>query len=294
MSEPHFPLLDHVSSTTRWLDVKRRILQVNEELENKRIEVSSKETEFKKLYHDIDKKHEQLQKDFQDVDNIIQQTFKRRTRAELIIKSIHQDISNIEADTTFLAKTLKDLEDEKSVLQGKVNHNHKYKDYLQSVADSADEYGSVDVIRRRYATLKLSHDTLLERSRHCDDEMERVQSELTMLTEEHDGTLLQQTNHINKLQNLLDQFESSIHGTLTALETGKSNVVRSKTRRAELESAVLALDLRVSDSFHHYFNESLYSKIGDDCRCDFLKKLSVVATILTDLSLVLKKVKENS
>ncbi|KAL0208666.1 hypothetical protein P9112_011253 [Eukaryota sp. TZLM1-RC] len=280
-----FPLLDHVSSTTRWLNVRRQIMAVNDDLEAKRNEVQSRETEFSHLQQEIDKKHDQLQKDYKDVDNIIQQTFKRRTRAERIIRTIHDDISHISQDIAQLNQLLSQLSKEKADLEVQTEKQAPFIDYLNSVVAVAPEYNSVEAIRRRFITLSDAHSTLIERASKCDQETEEVQAKLNSISEEHDAALLQQTNHINKLQNLREHFEARAETIQNNIDSGRDKLLTFKTRRAEVEAAVLALELRV----HHALQGKLEGGATRLEKFDSLQKLDSLSRVLCDASSIIKR-----
>ncbi|KAL0209650.1 hypothetical protein RCL1_008488 [Eukaryota sp. TZLM3-RCL] len=287
----NFSARDHVSDTTRWLSVRRQIMNLNDDLETKRQEVKAKEADFARQQVDLDKRHQQLQKDYQDVDNIIQQTFKRRTRAEQIVKNVQTDIKKIDDDMDTMKNHIAVLAADKARIEELTRKNTKYLNYLNAVVAVATEYSTVDALRCRYSTLLNAHENLVERSNNCQTSTDEISAAIASLRDEFDSTTLTYTNHVSKLQTTLDDCSNKVELFQSHLETNKDKTLAERTSQASTESAILSIDLKISHVYSTLFKDHPNVLTGvKNSDLNSCQKLDHIGRLLQDLQQILQRV----
>eukprot|EP00879_Flechtneria_rotunda_P023786 GHRR01025185.1.p1 GENE.GHRR01025185.1~~GHRR01025185.1.p1 ORF type:complete len:250 (+),score=78.43 GHRR01025185.1:128-877(+) len=199
--------LENASPSTKLLEKRRQMFEVQEALELQKKEFARKEEAFRKREEALKKKDLELQESLIRFSKFLQENDSKRVRAEKKaadeIKSRQQKQKEIEQ----LAETLEQLRDEKEHVHDVLDKYMQYHRYLESVLEVADEYQEIQDLLMRHATLQATNDDLRSHQQRCACEAEAIRAALQAFNKQKTDEILNLNNRLAQSKKQLEDYE---------------------------------------------------------------------------------------
>lgn len=237
---PQSLVLEHVSPTTRLLEKRRQMFEVQEALDAQKEEFSRREEAFHRREEGLRKKDLELQESLIKFNKFLQENESKRNRAEKRAQEEAKQRRQKEADIEKLQRQLCGMKDECTKLEEVVGRNLKYQRFLETVQEAVPEdYPEVSDLLNRYKTLKDANTDLTDRLRHYEDSNESKRTDFVHYTKEQTNDMLNFNNEIASMQKKL---ETSQTDALQMQNDVDSQIRSTSDRTLELGQALMAVE----------------------------------------------------
>ncbi|KAF6257143.1 flagellar associated protein [Scenedesmus sp. NREL 46B-D3] len=200
-------ILENASPSTRLLEKRRQMFEVQEALELQKQEFARKEEILRKREEALKKKDLELQESLIRFSKFLQENDSKRARADKKaadeVKSRQQKEKEIEQ----LTEVLEQLREEKEHVHDVLEKYMQYQRYLESVLESADEYQEIQDLLLRHATLQATNDDLRAHQLHSAAEAEEIRVALQAFTKQKMDEILNLNNKLSQLKKQLESYE---------------------------------------------------------------------------------------
>eukprot|EP01025_Chloroclados_australasicus_P060720 TRINITY_DN7828_c0_g1_i1.p1 TRINITY_DN7828_c0_g1~~TRINITY_DN7828_c0_g1_i1.p1 ORF type:complete len:313 (-),score=45.32 TRINITY_DN7828_c0_g1_i1:322-1260(-) len=281
-SMPHTLILEHVSPATRLLEKRRQMFEVQEALEQQKLEFDKKEEMFKRQEEVLKKKDLDLQESLIRFSKFLQENDSKKARA--IKKAADETKIGAEKrkEIEALSKQYENLKFEKDSINETLEKNLRYYRYLESVLEVADEFQEIGDILARHATMKATNQDLKEQQVSCEQETEQVRTDYIQYRKNKMDEILNLNNEIARLKKEVEQYE----GAAMSQESKKDYSLQIASQKTlEYGVAIMSTD----NLFNRCRSKSsiFYSQQSNP-----LNQLDVVGNFVSDLGYIVKQHKE--
>mmetsp|Transcript_14208 Transcript_14208/g.36465 ORF Transcript_14208/g.36465 Transcript_14208/m.36465 type:complete len:311 (+) Transcript_14208:219-1151(+) len=200
-------VLDHVSPATRLLEKRRQMFEVQEALEQQKLEFNRKEDTFRRRENGLKKQDLDLQESLIRFSKFLQENDAKRARAERKaqeeLRLAKQKVKEIDA----LQETLDGLKDEKEQTLEVLDKNLQYQQFLEQVLETVDEYQEISDLLMRYATLNATNEDVRKQQFDTEEASERLRAELLQYSKMKTDEILNLNNQISQLKKQLEAHQ---------------------------------------------------------------------------------------
>ena len=207
---PQTLTLDHVNPSTRLLEKRRQMFEVQEALDAQKEEFARREEAFRRREEGLRKKDLELQESLIKFNKFLQENESKKCRAEKRAAEEAKQRKVKQAEIEKLKEQLDSMTGSCSKLKEKVEKNIMYQKYLEQVQDIVPEdYSEISDLLNRYKTLQDANTDLTTRQRTHEELNEKKRSEYVNYTKEQTTDILNFNNEIASLQKALETAESA-------------------------------------------------------------------------------------
>ncbi|KAH7291965.1 hypothetical protein KP509_29G044200 [Ceratopteris richardii] len=274
-------MLENALPATRLLEKCRLMFQVQEALENKKIEFAKKEEALKKREDDLRLKDRELQESLIGFSKFLQENNTKRIRAEKKSLDEARIQQEKEVEIRDLEANLEELQKEKATAKLTLERMMAYQKYLEHVLDVTQQYHEINDLLLRHSTLSSNCDDLTKHIEECTDDVEKIRADL-------------------------QAYRKASHDEILSLENdiraAKLTHEKKKKETAEIQQRLDSiLEVAASKTLTHgqvcMAAENLFSRV---CRCSTinhpdhtspLRQLDVVGDYITDIYQMIRNCK---
>eukprot|EP00667_Euglena_gracilis_P021652 EG_transcript_23818 len=193
---------DSVSAATR---LRREMMDVQTELEQKRNEYRERMERVKTREMQLAKKREDLQEKLVKFYKFIQENEIKKNRAEKKAQMEEAAKKEKHRQIIELNESIRRLEGEKQDIKVQLAKYMKYQKYLEDVLAYNEEYQDPNDIITRFNTLDANNKELQERKKWLEKEVEAQRTALQKKKKSKEDEILEFTNQLSKLQDFLEE-----------------------------------------------------------------------------------------
>ncbi|KAF8059972.1 FAP73 [Scenedesmus sp. PABB004] len=272
-------VLENASPSTRLLEKRRQMFEVQEALELQKQEFARKEEAFRRREEGLKKKDLELQESLIRFSKFLQENDSKRARADKKAADEVRCRQGKEREIETLTDTLEQLREERERVGDVLERYSQYRRYLEGVLEVADEYQEVPDLLARHATLQATNDDLRRHQQASAAEAEALRASLTALTKARRDEVLRLTNRLAHLKQRLEEIE----GQAAQQELQKDYSLRVASQRTlEHGQVVLAAD--------NVFNRCRQrSHIAHPPETHPLQQLDTIGNFVSDLQAICKR-----
>ena len=162
--------LDHVSATTRLLEKRRQMFEVQDALDAQKAQYARHEDSLRQRETEVRKRDLELQDSLIRYNKFMQFNDAKRVRAEKRAAAERKLRAEKVKRITELKAELYRTREQNKMLELRTAKNMKYLHYLQSVQDrlsgnDPSASGEIDMVLKRYNTLKTANEDLVQRQK---------------------------------------------------------------------------------------------------------------------------------
>eukprot|EP01012_Entosiphon_sulcatum_P037671 TRINITY_DN4847_c0_g1_i1.p1 TRINITY_DN4847_c0_g1~~TRINITY_DN4847_c0_g1_i1.p1 ORF type:complete len:290 (+),score=86.48 TRINITY_DN4847_c0_g1_i1:48-917(+) len=219
--------MDNGSAATR---LRREMMEVQNELEQKRQEYRERMDRVKQREAELAKKREELQERLVKFYKFIQENEIKRNRADKKAQAEAKAKEEKHDQILKLNDEARKLDAEKQDIKVQLQKYQKYQKYLEDVLAFNEEYQEPNDIIMRHATLDANNKELQDRKKWLEDEVEAQRTALQKKKKQKEDEILEFTNHLSKLQDLSDTIHKTTVQLQDEIETSaeqKSNTTKT-------------------------------------------------------------------
>ncbi|KAJ3316424.1 Cilia- and flagella-associated protein 73 [Blyttiomyces sp. JEL0837] len=199
---------DHdLTPATRLLEKRREMQEVENGLIQQKEEFNMKMESLTQRREELSRKETQLKESLVKFDKFLKENDAKRNRA--IKKALDERKTREMKEADIISK-----KDETAVLSVKkerstraVENHIIYQRFMESVLESAEEFGEIKDIILRFDTLSATNQELIERARKVQEKTETDRMSFITSTEEKNNLILNYNNEIAKLQTKLEEAQ---------------------------------------------------------------------------------------
>lgn len=213
--------LDNVDPTTKLLEKRRQMFEVQEALDSQKTDYALKEEAFHRREEALRRKDLQLQESLIKFNKFLQENESKRTRA---LKRIEEEKKAIAIRENEIREKTQELEANREILNqmnNELKRKKKYQLYLEQVQRCTDEFPDIVDILNRYKTLKSTNDQLVASSRDLLQQGEDLRQHLTTVSKQKHDEILKNNNTLAEKQkdlevamiekgNIQDEYDNTI------------------------------------------------------------------------------------
>ncbi|DBB07814.1 TPA: hypothetical protein ACH3X3_009224 [Trebouxia sp. C0006] len=212
---PHTLVLEHVSPATRLLEKRRQMFEVQEALEQQKMEFNRKEEVFKRREEGLKKKDLELQESLIRFSKFLQENDAKRMHALKKAQDERKTREEKEREVEQLGVAMEELTAHRQQVQQLLHRNIRYQHYLESVLEGADEFHEIGDLILRHATLAATNQDLKEQRNHFGEAAEQTRSELQAYTKTKTDEIVNLNNTISRLKKQLETYEAESYAQET-------------------------------------------------------------------------------
>lgn len=201
---PHMLVLEHVSPSTRLLEKRRQMFEVQEVLDAQKAGFERKEEVFKRQEDSLKKKDLDLQESLIKFSKFLQENDSKISRAEKKAKEEIVLRQQKEAEIAELEQTLEELKHKFDNINKVVEKHAKYQRYLEAVVEEDSDLQEVGELLNRHSTLVATNTDLKQQQRANNEEMERVRADMNSMAKRRNDEILNKNNEIARLKKRLE------------------------------------------------------------------------------------------
>ena len=217
--------LDHVSPATRLLEKRRQMGFVQDHLDSEKEEFLRRQEQFKRREDAIKEKDVEFQKSLVKFNKSLKENEIKTNRAVKKIAEEKKPQVQKDAELNELQIEYENPKKKRDELREKVAKGMKYQRYLESVQDAApDDYLEIKDILNRFRVLKDAHAAMKAKGERNEAQIDKVRKALTELTADSNNKVLNLTDTVAALQNVLEAAQ-------------QNSSKREKEMKAEVEIA---------------------------------------------------------
>ena len=158
----HTLVLENVNPTTRLLEKRRQMFEVQDRLDEQKAEFRAEEERFKDREETLKRKDLDLQESLIRFSKFLQENDGKRTRAQRKAQDEIKIRTQKEAEIDRLATELDGLRTSSETTEAAAGRQSRYATYLESVVDLGEGYQEINDVMLRHATLAATNRDLLE------------------------------------------------------------------------------------------------------------------------------------
>eukprot|EP00744_Colponema_vietnamica_P002739 GILI01004263.1.p1 GENE.GILI01004263.1~~GILI01004263.1.p1 ORF type:complete len:390 (-),score=71.17 GILI01004263.1:849-2018(-) len=204
---PQHLTLDNVSPSTRLLEKRRQMYEVQDALDQQKEEFARREENFRRKEEQLRKRDLELQEQLIKFNKFLQDNESKRSRAEKRFAEEYRQKKQKEQEIIDLEKRLEELRTQNFDLQKEVQKNSKYEEILESVKDANEDYSEIPELVNRFSTLEAANKDLRENQAYFEEQAEIMRAEFHQYTKERNNEILAFNNDIAMLQKKLEEAE---------------------------------------------------------------------------------------
>lgn len=201
--------MDEVTPSTKLLEKRRQMFEVQECLEHERNRYEKEETKFKEREEGIKRKDSELQERLIRFSKFLQENDLKKARAERKASNEMRLTKQKEAQIAQDKAALEAKHLEKSEKASVLDRNLRYTRFLEQALEESDEFHEINDLVNRFETLKATNTQLRNHAQRCEQEYERKRSELNEYVKQKTNQILSLTNEVNRLKKQLEACKSN-------------------------------------------------------------------------------------
>lgn len=204
---PHTLVLENVNPTTRLLEKRRQMFEVQDRLDEQKAEFRAEEERFKDREETLKRKDLDLQESLIRFSKFLQENDGKRTRAQRKAQDEIKIRTQKEAEIERLATELDGLRTRSETTEAAAGRQSRYATYLESVVDLGEGYQEINDVMLRHATLAATNRDLLEANEAFAEAAERCRAETASGANARRDEILNLNNEIARLKKDLERAE---------------------------------------------------------------------------------------
>lgn len=184
------------SQSTVLLQKKKKMQEVQQELDRKKIEYEQRMRKCKEKETELAEKQEKIRESVIRFEKFVKENDAKRTRAMKREKDEISSRKQKESEILGLKKTLQDNTKLKHKLMRMVEKLSVYETYLESVLEPSDEFEEVANVLKRHETLTATNQDLRKIVMQGNHDMEEMRAMVAVFTKEKENEILVATSNI--------------------------------------------------------------------------------------------------
>ncbi|CAM6111480.1 unnamed protein product [Calypogeia fissa] len=274
--------LDKALPATRLLEKRRMVAQVQEALDNQKLDFIQKEEILKKREDTLRSKDLLLQESLIGFSKFLQENGVKKKRAEKKEADEIRLRNDKEVEIAHLERTLVSLKHEKSATHANLEHMMFYHKYLETVIDTSEGFSEINDLLMRHATLQATNDDLKQHVENCGEEMEMIRESLQAYVKASSNEILNLDNDISVKKLLFERKKRETGAKQLHMDSILLAAATKTLARSQICMAAENLFQRICKLSH-------ISHFPYD---DPLKQLDCVGDYISDLSYIIKQHKQ--
>jgi len=276
--------VESVSAATK---LRREMMEVQSELEQKRNEHRERMERVKNRESQLAKKREELQDRLVKFCKFIQENEAKRTRADKKASAESKSKEEKHQQILKLNEDSRRLDREKQDIKVQLQKYGKYQKYLEEVLSYNEEYQDPNDIILRFNTLDANNRELQDRKKWLEDEMELKRTELQRKKKQKEDEILEHTNQLSHMQDELENKHKEVMRYQDEIES-------SVERRSTNTKTVGQIRMATQNLFDRCMEVNRQHKKGvklanDDQASDVLFQLCFIGDCLSDYLYIIDK-----
>ncbi|KAJ1560222.1 Cilia- and flagella-associated protein 73, partial [Cladochytrium tenue] len=204
-----------LTPATRLLEKRREMMEVENGLAQQKEDFAMKMESLSQRRDELARKEAQLKESLVKFDKFLKESDAKRNRA--IKKAVDEQRTRTQKEVEIVQ--LKDQQGDLSSKKGRSTHI-MYQKFLESILETADEFGEVKDILSRFDTLSATNQELLGRARDAQEKTEGDRARL--------GKIIEACLLITEKNNLVLNYNNEIARLQTCLEESKLRTTRQQ------------------------------------------------------------------
>ncbi|XP_030648165.1 coiled-coil domain-containing protein 42 homolog [Chanos chanos] len=203
---PNFPLppLDLRTNSTKLLEKRREIQNMDSLLKTRREEFQVKQNSLRHKREELQKKEEKLKDCLIKFDKFLKENDAKRVRGlqkaqteRVLVRQKEMELQQLHRDAAL-------LQEQREKLQATVSRLAVYRHFLEEVVKMSGKFEDVGHLMRRFDTLLSNREELVERQSEAEKERESRSLDLRRSVTEQSSALVHLNNRLSRLQTELD------------------------------------------------------------------------------------------
>ncbi|KAL0232524.1 hypothetical protein PCE1_002864 [Barthelona sp. PCE] len=292
---------DYASGTTRWLEQRRELLKVEEELQHKREQYKRLSEKFDEQENEIQQKNLQLQDQLSNFDKFLQDNYQKKVRAELKASQEARQRRQKEREIELLKEKISVLDEERFVIEQQVNSSQFYVSYLEDICDISDDFVESADIQARFFVLLNANEELLESITDFEQAISKYKNMNMNLENEMKSVNILKNHQISILRQELEKLRGI--GLQVSLEN-EEKILKILSKATEIGNVLFGceniFDITLSNQnvakkrVGGAATKSFKKQANEVNSQDHLKKLVVIADVLKHFQSILCIVDEEA
>mmetsp|Transcript_58417 Transcript_58417/g.96919 ORF Transcript_58417/g.96919 Transcript_58417/m.96919 type:complete len:293 (-) Transcript_58417:717-1595(-) len=276
--------VDNVSAATR---LRREMMDVQTELEQKRNEYRERMDRVKNREAQLAKKREDLQEKLVKFYKFIQENEIKKNRAEKKAQMEESAKKEKHKQIIDLNEAIRRLEGEKQDIKVQLQKYMKYQKYLEDVLSYNEEYQDPNDIMSRHSTLDANNKELQERKKWLEEEVEAQRTALQKKRKSKEDEILEFTNQLSKLQDFLEETHKATVQAQDEIETNVEHKCNTTKTIGQIKMATQNLYDRCME-----VSRSHKKGVKLEQANDVLYQLAFIGDCLSDYMYIVEKDRE--
>ncbi|KAL1020584.1 hypothetical protein UPYG_G00002040 [Umbra pygmaea] len=269
--------------TCRFLQKRREVMDVNEDIKLKRKDFEStlKALQVRKRW--LRQNEEQFLEYLQKFDNFLEEREEKKRIAVRNAGKERELTSQKQVDLSNLREEMKAVIKKRDSLAKRVQKNAIYSCYLDEVVQANDKFQEVQQVISRYDTLLLTLEDMVLTTQQNEDSREKARAYRARFIEQSNNTLLHDNRTIAELQSQLDYAcnECLIHD---------SNWARIQNTAAKKTLMLGTVRMAILNEFESLWKRGKDTSVSTVLPMDTPKQLAQIQTHLADLTAIWEEV----
>eukprot|EP00241_Pyramimonas_parkeae_P012483 CAMPEP_0114264436 /NCGR_PEP_ID=MMETSP0058-20121206/23203_1 /TAXON_ID=36894 /ORGANISM="Pyramimonas parkeae, CCMP726" /LENGTH=298 /DNA_ID=CAMNT_0001381105 /DNA_START=310 /DNA_END=1203 /DNA_ORIENTATION=+ len=196
------------SQSTVLLQKKKKMKEVQQELDRKKLEYEQRMRKCKEKEQDLAEKQEKIRESVIRFEKFVKENDAKRTRAMKREKDEISSRMQKELEIAALTQTLTEHTRLRHRLLRMVEKLSVYEAYLESVLEPSDEFEEVAQLTKRHDTLTHTNQDLRSIVEKGNEDIEEMRATLSLFTKEKENEILVATSNIAGHQKRADQMRN--------------------------------------------------------------------------------------
>eukprot|EP00792_Barthelona_sp_PAP020_P012694 TRINITY_DN7466_c0_g1_i1.p1 TRINITY_DN7466_c0_g1~~TRINITY_DN7466_c0_g1_i1.p1 ORF type:complete len:337 (-),score=109.32 TRINITY_DN7466_c0_g1_i1:87-1097(-) len=218
---------ENSSSTTKRLEKRRELFQIEEELEEKRLDYLKLQNEFKEAEDELNEETDELNLQINMfLNSMNEKKVQLNQRKKKEKNDIEKDLQTIK-DIEKVKEKLEIIDNETEEVAKKVNSTKIFVDFLQSVCTFTEDglFNEISDISSRYDTLSVTNQELSNSIKKIDKNIVQYRTNLMNLKDDGERYSIMQNNVISKKQHEVEAIRTEFHEDVNNLEVELSKML---------------------------------------------------------------------
>ncbi|KAH7428139.1 hypothetical protein KP509_10G077600 [Ceratopteris richardii] len=277
-------ILENALPATRLLEKCRLMFQVQEALENQKVEFAKKEEELKEREENLRLKDRELQDSLIGFSKFLQENNAKKVRAEKKALDEARIRQEKEIEIRELENKLEELQKERATAKTTLERMMAYQKYLELVVDVTQEYHEINDLLLRHSTLTSTCDDLAKHIEECSDTLETLRVDLVAYRKASKDEILNLENDVSSAKQMHEKKKRETAG----IEQRMDSILQAAASRTLARGqACMAADNLFSRVCH-------CSRISHPVHTNSLKQLDVVGDYITDINQIIRTYRGSS
>lgn len=245
---------DERSQATQLLQKTQENLEAQEELQNKRKEFRARMQMIKEREKELQLRRDEFNEQVAKFTKFMSDNEEKRNRANKRVTEESKNRESLENDIKAKAAQLEQLKIQREQARQTLAANALYQKYLESVTEGSEDFGDINEILSRYATLADANQDLRNTAEEHSKDVDDLRAELANLIKTKQNEVLVLNSAIVEKKQHLESKKVQVSRREQDMASGFLSQQQRTRTTGEIDMAIANLYSRISLHHHHIPN----------------------------------------